>query len=187
MARTTSKGLYVWDLSTDAYDHTQLAANWDKIDQLLGSPATSMQVLAAVPVTSNFAGRLVMLSASDSGFQPWTLIRFDGSAWRAIGYEIQPAVPTSGNFAGRIVVLSSAASGFNAWDVIRYDGSAWNIVGGWSTINTGAGALNITGIQTGGDVYVNASARGFVLADRADGTKRRLYLSSGALFSELVT
>lgn len=187
MARTTSKGLHVWDLSTDAYDHTQLAANWDTIDTLLGSPATSMQILAAVPGSGNFAGRLVMLSASDSGFQPWNLIRYDGSAWRAIGYEIQPAVPTLSNFAGRIVVLSSASGGFNAWDVIRYDGTAWNIVGGWSTVNTGAGSLNIAGIQTAGDVFINASARGFILADRADGTKRRFYLSGGALFSELVT
>jgi hypothetical protein len=34
MARTTAKGFYVWDLTTDSFSHTQLAANWDLLDSL---------------------------------------------------------------------------------------------------------------------------------------------------------
>ena len=187
MARTTSKGLHVWDLDTDPYNHLELAANWDLIDSLLGSPTSSLQTLATVPTTGNFAGRVVMLSASDQGFPAWTIIRYDGSAWRAVGYEILPAIPSSSNFAGRIVVLSAANGGFNAWDVIRYDGSSWNIVGGWAAVNTGNGATNIKGVQATGDVYINTSSRGFVLVDRASGAKKRMYLSNGALFTETVS
>lgn len=187
MARTTSKGLHVWDLDTDPYNHLELAANWDTIDSLLGSPTSSLQTLATVPTTGNFAGRLVMLSAADSGFSAWTVVRYDGSAWRALGYEVLPAVPSSSNFGGRLVVLSAANGGFNAWDVIRYDGSTWNIVGGWVSVNTGAGATNIKGLQGSGDVYINDSTRGFVLVDRASGAKKRIFLSGGALFTETVS
>jgi hypothetical protein len=187
MARTTPKGLHVWDLEADPFNHTQLAANWDLIDSLLGTPATSIQTLAAVPSSGNFAGRTVMLSAANSGFPAWQLIRFDGSAWRAIGYEILPAVPTVGNFAGRIVVLSAANGGFNAWDMIKYDGSAWNIVGGFLNINNGGGATNIRGLQTPLDVFISDSARGFVVKDRSTGTNYRLTIVSGTLGLEVVT
>lgn len=187
MARTTTKGLFVWDLEGDSFNHTQLAANWDLIDSLLGAPATSIQTLAAVPGSGNFAGRLVMLSAANGGFPAWQVIRYDGSTWRPIGYEILPAVPTSGNFAGRVVVLSSAASGFNAWDMIKYDGSAWNIVGGFLNINNGAGATNIKGLQSPLDVYISDSARGFVLKDRISGTTYRLLVNNGSLALETVT
>lgn len=187
MARSTPKGLYVWDLSTDNFNHTQLAANWDLVDSLLGSPATSIQTLSAVPTTGNFAGRLVMLNATDSGFGAWQLIRYNGSTWQAVGYEILPAVPTSGNFAGRVVVLSASSGAFNAWDMIKYDGSAWNIVGGFASVNTGAGATNIKGLSNAFDVYISDSARGFVLKDRTTGSTYRLYVNSGALGMELVS
>lgn len=187
MARSTSKGLYVFDLTTDQYNHTQVAANWDLIDSLLGAAATSVQTLAAVPSTGNFAGRLVMLSATDSGFPAWALIRYDGSAWRTVGYEILPAVPTLGNFSGRVVMLSAANSGFNAWDMIRYDGSAWDRIGGWASVNTGSGALNIKGLTTALDTYISDSARGFVLKDRTSGNTFRLVLNNGVLGYEQVT
>jgi hypothetical protein len=187
MARSTPKGLFVFDLSTDQYNHSQVAANWDLVDSLLGTPATSIQTLSTVPAVGNFAGRTVMLSGADSGFSAWTLIRYDGSAWRAIGYEILPAVPTLGNFAGRIVMLSAANSGFSAWDVIRYDGVIWDRIGGWASVNTGAGATNIKGLTTALDVYISDSARGFILKDRQTGNTYRLYFNNGTLAYEQVT
>lgn len=189
MARTTAKGLYVWDLEGDTFNHTQLAANWDTIDSLLGVAATQVQTLATLPTSGNFAGRLVMLSGADGGFPAWTLVRYDGSTWRNAGaIEILPAVPSSGNYAGRIVMLSAASGGFSAWSAIRYDGAAWdNLAGGMSTVNTGAAANNIKGLQTPGDLYISDSARGFVLVDRASGIRRRLFLNGGNLSMEVVT
>jgi hypothetical protein len=32
MATTTSKGLYIWDLAVDKFDHTELQANFELID-----------------------------------------------------------------------------------------------------------------------------------------------------------
>jgi hypothetical protein len=187
MPRTTSRGLYVWDLEGDNFNHDQLAANWDLVDSLLGSAAQSVQVLSAVPGSGNFAGRLVMLSVADSGFSAWQMIRYDGSAWRPVGYEILPTVPVSGNFAGRLVVLSATSGSFAAWSVIRYDGSTWDIVGGWQAVNTGGLATNIQGLQTAKDVYINDSARGFVQVDRVTGTKYRRYFSNGVEYTEVVT
>lgn len=186
MARTTTHGLYVFDLSTDQYNHVQVASNWDTIDGWYGL-ATHAETLATVPSSGNFAGRLVMLSGADSGFAAWTLIRYDGAAWRAVGYEVLPAVPTLSNFPGRVVVLSSASSGFSQWDMIRYDGSAWDRIGGWASVNTGNGATNIKGLQTAFDVYVSDSARGFILKDRVSGTNYRLYMTGGGLAIEAVS
>jgi hypothetical protein len=188
MARITPKGFYVWNLTTDSFSHTQLAANWDLLDTLLSTPATSVETLTAVPGSGNFAGRLVMLSAADGGFAAWTLIRYDGSSWRAVGpFEILPAVPVAGNYAGRIVILSASDGGFSAWSVIRYDGSSWSVVGGFTQVNTGGGATNIVGLQTSGDIYYSAAARGPVMVDRNSGVKRRIYFIDGVLASEVVT
>lgn len=188
MARVTPKGFYVWDLTTDSFSHSQLAANWDLVDALLSSAAQSLQLAAAVPTTGNFAGRLVMLSAANSGFAAWTLIRYDGSAWRAVGpLEILPAVPTLGNYPGRVVVLSSASGGFAAWSVIGYDGTAWSVIGGFASVSTGGGASNISGLSTSGDVYFTSSGRGPILIDRVTGTKYRLFIYNGKLESEQVS
>lgn len=188
MARVTAKGFYVWDLTTDSFSHTQLAANWDLLDSLLDAATKQVTPSATVPVSGNFAGRLIMLTAADSGFAAWTMIRYDGSAWRAVGpFEILPAVPTLGNAAGRIVILSAADSGFAAWSVIRYDGSAWGVVGGFTNVNTGGGGLNIQGLSTSGDVQYSSSARGPVMVDRNSGTKYRLFMLDGKLESEAVT
>lgn len=188
MARTTAKGFYVWDLTTDSFSHTQLAANWDLLDSLLNTAATQVTASATVPVSGNFAGRLVMLTAATGGFAAWTMIRYDGSAWRAVGpFEILPAVPSVGNYAGRILILSAADSGFNAWSVIRYDGSAWSVVGGFTQVNTGVGALNISGLATAGDVQFSTAARGPILTDRNTGAKYRLFVVDGKLEHEVVT
>lgn len=185
--RTTSQGLTVWDLPTDQFDHTQMSGNWDLINSLLGSPSKSVETLSTIPTSSNFAGRTVMLSSTDGGFQPWTLIRYDGSTWRPVNQiEIQPAVPTLGLFAGRVVILSVANGGFPAWAIIRYDGSAWQIVGGWQTVNTGANPSNISGLSSSGDVYLSNSARGLVLTDRGNGLTYRLYFQNGNLSFEAV-
>lgn len=186
--RTTTKGLTVWDLPTDQFNHDQLAGNWDLINSLLGTPATSFETVAALPGTGNFAGRIVMLSAANGGYPAWTLVRYDGSAWRPVNQlEIQPTVPASGNFAGRVVVLSAANGGFAAWSIIRYDGSTWQLVGGWASVNTGAGALNINGLQTSGDVLISDSSRGYLIKDRSNGQTYRLYFTNGNLAYESVS
>lgn len=191
--RTTSKGLQVWDLTTDAYSHTQLAANWDLIDSYLAAFDSTTKLPKQINTSATLpgspvAGDLCMLTAAASGFAAWTVIRYDGSAWRAVGpMEILSAVPTLGNYAGRIVILSGASGGFAAWSVIRYDGSTWAIVGGFSNISTGGGALNISGLQTAGDVYYNVAARGPILVDRASGTAYRFLITSGKVEIEAVS
>lgn len=188
MARITPRGFYVWDLTTDSFSHSQLASNWDLVDTLLNASAQSLQVAATVPSTGNFAGRLIMLSAADSGFAAWTLIRYDGSSWRAVGpLEILPSVPVAGNYPGRIVILSSASGGFAAWSVIGYDGTQWSVIGGFASVSTGGGSQNISGLSTSGDVYFTSSGRGPVLIDRVTGTKYRIFIYNGKLESEVVT
>src|SRR5581483_10078148 len=193
MARTTSHGLHVWDLETDIFDHTLLADNWDKIDALLGASSQSVETLAALPTTNLFPGRLVMLSAPDSGFPAWSLMRYDGTSWRNVGgVDVLAAVPTLGNYAGRLVLLTTGSGSFAAFTLIRYDGSAWDAVGGsgagqWGTINTGNGAQNMQGVSTTGDPVITSGARGFVLTDRTTGVRRRFYLDNGYLRDEVVT
>lgn len=193
MRTTTYAGLTVWDLTTDAFSHTQLATNWDTIDSyLVGIDKTTKQpknvsMVSSLPGTPA-SGDMCMLTSAAGGFAAWTILRYDGSQWRPVGpLEILSAVPVSGNFAGRLVILSASSGGFDAWSVIRYDGSAWAIVGGFSQINTGNGALNIQGLQTGGDVYYNSSARGPVLVDRTSGLKYRLFMNGGHLEIEAVS
>src|SRR5438105_15916878 len=119
MARTTSKGLHVWDLEDDPFDHTELAENWDKIDALLDTLDSEVtpgpkriQTLPSLPTDNLFIGRLVMLSNSSGGFAALTMVRYDGSTWRPVGNpEILPGIPTQGNFAGRVVVLSATDGG----------------------------------------------------------------------------
>lgn len=192
MARTTSKGLFVWDLTTDTFNHTQLAANWDLLDSyLVGFDTTTklpkrLNTSTTIP-GSGTAGDLVMITATTGGYQPYTLMKYDGSNYRPVSYEITPTVPSSGNFAGRLVMLSAADSGFNAWDLVRYDGSTWTIVGGLTSVNTGGGALNIQGLATSKDIFYSSGSRGPVFTDRTSGLKYRVYIDNGALMSEKVT
>lgn len=128
-----------------------------------------------------------MLSGADGGFQPWTLVRYDGSAWRPVNQiEIQPTIPSSGNFPGRVVILSATAGGFPAWSIIRFDGSVWGVVGGWANTSTGTSANNISGLSTSGDIYVTDANRGLVLKDRGTGLTYRLYFRNGNLQYETV-
>jgi len=188
MRNTTNLGLTVWDADNDLFNKTQLAANWDAIDAAITTLPKGVETLASLPVTGLFAGRVVMLSAAASGFPAWTLVRYDGSAWRNAGHiEILAAVPSLSNYAGRVVMLSAADSGFSAWDVIRYNGSSWSLIGAWVSVNTGAGALNIQGVQQAGDAYISNANRGIVLIDRADGTKHRIYISGDSIYTEIVT
>lgn len=188
MARVTPKGFYVWDLTTDSFSHSQLAANWDLADSLLDTAPDQLETSAIVPISGNFAGRVVMLTAAVGGFAAWTIIRYDGSQWRAVGpFEVLPAVPTLGNYAGRIVILSASSGGFDAWSVIRYDGTGWAVVGGFSNINTGGGANNIVGLQLANDIAFASSGRGPVLIDRNTATRYRLYVQDGKLLHEVVS
>ena len=195
--RTTAKGLIVWNLEDDDFDHDELAANWDKIDALLDTLDSEVtpgpkriQTLPSLPTTDLFVGRLVYLSAADSGFQANTLMQYDGSRWQPVGTpEITPTVPTVGNFAGRVIMLSADDSGFDAWTMLRYDGSDWGGIGvaNISAYSSGAGSTHINGVSTSGDLYFADSNQGIVIVDRTTGVKRRLYFDSGNLGFEVVT
>lgn len=184
---TSSKGLIIWDLSSDRFDHTQLAANFNLLDGWIGK-AQYAETLSALPSSGNFAGRLVMLNTANAGFPAWTLVRYNGSAWQNAGaIEVLPTVPTLSNYSGRIVVLSADDSGFLAWEVIRYNGTTWEPVGGFKAVNTGALSTNIVGRRIDADIYVGDATRGIVLVDRTGGTKRRVFINNGTLSSETVT
>lgn len=196
--RQTPKGLYVWDQTTDSFNHNQLAANWDLVDTLLGQAGQQLENGPTVPTTDLFNGRMFFLTAADDGFQPMTLLVYSTSwtngpatGWRNIGYEVHPSLPTDGNYPGRLIMLSaivnSGGYNFGAWEMVRFDGTNWASVAGFSAINNGAGATNIKGLQTAGDVFINVGARGFVLTDRTTGLKWRLYFNNGALHQEQVT
>jgi hypothetical protein len=185
--RITPKGLIVWDSTGDLYDHDDLAANWDLIDGLFGTLPQGVEILAALPTTGNFAGRMIMISSAAGGFAQWSLLRFDGSAWRSMGYDLLSALPTNGNYGGRLVMLSAANGGFSQWDLVKYDGTTWTLAGVWNRVTTGGAGTNITGVSFANDVYVTSSARGFVLVDRTTGTKYRLYINNGGLATEVVT
>jgi len=184
---TTTKGLIVWDLSADRFDHTQLAANFNLIEDWLGK-AQYAETLGALPTSGNFAGRLVMLNTSAGGFPAWSLVRYDGSAWRNAGsVEILPTLPTLNNYAGRVIVLSANDGGFVAWEVLVYNGTSWTPASGFKAVNTGGLSTNIVGRRIDADVYVGDAARGIVLVDRTGGTKRRVFINNGTLSSEVVT
>lgn len=73
-----------------------------------------------MPSSSNFDGRLVYLTAADSGFSAKTIIRYNGSSWKAVGPapEVMAALPTVGNYQGRIIALTASSGGFAANDVV---------------------------------------------------------------------
>lgn len=193
MASTTSKGLFLWDLGTDLYNHTQLVANLNLIDSYLaGMDTTSklprrLHTVSTVP-GSGTLGDVVYLTTANGGYPGNILIKYDGSAWRPTGgIEVQPTVPASGNFNGRVIILSAADSGFAAWSVLRYNGSTWDFASPWANINNGAGATNIKGLQQAFDTYVSDSARGLVQIDRTTGTKYRVFIDNATVGIEVVT
>lgn len=192
MAQTTAKGLFVWNLSTDAFNHVQLAANWDLVEAYwVGFDATTklpkrVNTSATVPVGGT-AGDLVMLTAITGGYDAYTMMRYDGTNWRPVGHERLAAVPVSGLYAGRIVMLTAANGGFNAYDLIRYDGAAWSIIGGLAAVNTGGGALNIQGLAASGDLKFNSGSRGVVFTDRTTGFFWRVYVDNATIKFEKVT
>lgn len=153
---TANYGLRLWSANGDAYATTDLVFNFTTIDTILAQPRATNQaeLLAAVPGSANFQGRLVYLTAADSGFPTDTLIRYNGSSWRAVGpHEILSSVPSSGNYGGRLVLLSGASGGFAAWTLITYNGttSSWQNVGrGTDVVDPGATPLGtLTGNYAG--------------------------------------
>lgn len=171
MRTTSNLGLRVWDSPSDQFSPTDLAFNWDKVDSdySRARPANQVENLSAVPSSGNFDGRLVYLTATDSGFPAKSLIRYNGSSWAAVGYEILAAVPSTSNFAGRLVLLSATASGFPAWTLIRYDGSSWaQAVKGVDISAT----VPVSNNYAGRIVVLSAAASGFAAWDviRYDGS-----------------
>lgn len=160
MARSTTRlGLNVWDLTSDPFDHTELADNWDLIDDEVGI-AKGFEILATLPTTGNFPGRIVMLSSPDGGFRAWTLCRYDGSSWAPMGaIEIHATLPIN-PYDGRIIILSNPDGGFDAWTMLRYVGSEWRPIGDISisddnqSVVTGASRINL--IEGDGITYTIA-------------------------------
>lgn len=160
MRTTGNLGLRVWNDPQDEFEPADLEYNWDKLDAdyLRGRPANQAENLAAVPGSGNFQGRLVYLTAATGGFPANTLIRYDGSAWAAIGYEILSSLPVTGNFPGRLVMLSATVSGFAQWSLVRYDGS------GWGQPNKGvdiSATVPVTNNYAGRLVVLSAADSGF--------------------------
>jgi hypothetical protein len=201
MARTTTHGFFVWDLGADAFNHAQLAANWDLAETLFIRGPQNIQLINTLtpggsgPRTPLSSGDLAMTSTAVASFAAQTLIRYDGSSWRAVsGVEVKSDLPTTENFIGRLILLTANASlgKFLTMDLVvnvnaGNNLAAWVLVGPTDRIDNGAGATNIKGEQIGGDFYINTSARGLVMVDRSSGTKYRLYFSNGDLLSEVVT
>jgi hypothetical protein len=132
---TTNIGLTVWDLSADSFDHTELAANFETLDDyFVGFDTTTKLVKrintsATVPATGT-AGDVVMLTAANGGYPAYTILRCTATnTWQSTGIEIQSAIPASGNFEGRVIVLTANDSGYLDGDVLRYNGSAWTLIG----------------------------------------------------------
>ena len=138
MASTsTNLGLHLWGATGDYFSHTELAANFQAIDDFATS-VKQTQILANIPTSGNFSGRLVTLSAADQGIPAWTLIRYDGLAWRVVGpIELQASVPVSNTYAGRVVLLSAASAPYAAWTMLVHTGTQWSAVGNFSIYKGG--------------------------------------------------
>lgn len=125
---TPNLGLVKWNLSTDKFSSTQYNANLDLIDAKADT-IRRIEILAALPTSDLFQGRMCMLNVAVSGFPAWTLVRWDGVQWEAVGpVEVQASPPVTSNFVGRLVLLSAATASFTAWTLIRYDGAGWAAV-----------------------------------------------------------
>lgn len=161
MRHTPNLNLTVWDSNADPFNHTELAANWDAIDAdyTRPRPTNQAELLAILPVTGNFNGRLVYLTAASGGFSAGSLLRYQGAGWGVVGpLEVLSAVPASGNFAGRVVLLSAANGGFAAWSLIRYDGTSWATTSREYEILS---AVPLTGNFAGRMVLLSAADSGF--------------------------
>jgi hypothetical protein len=83
MAYTTPNlGLKIWDSDNDQFNRQDLITNWTNIDNdyTRQRSADRVEILASVPASGNFDGRLVYLTAANGGFAAKTIIRFNGSS-----------------------------------------------------------------------------------------------------------
>ena len=81
MYTTPNLGLKVWDADADTFNRQDLIDNWTAIDtdSTRQRSANQVEILASVPVTNLFDGRLVYLTAASGGFAAKTVIRYNGS------------------------------------------------------------------------------------------------------------
>lgn len=178
MTRTTSQGFYVWENDEDLYDHTQLADNWDLLDSLISTGSTKVKTITSLPATSS-QGDIAITSVPVSGFAANTLIRSDGTNWKAVGpIEAASAVPTSNNYIGRLIFLTAADGGFAENNlIVNTDGSTtWKLVGTSPTYTSIASATNpydgqiIVLTAYDGSAYGGPYAKGTILVyDSATG------------------
>ncbi len=122
MITTPNLGLKVWNGDSDTFNRQDLIDNWNAIDADYARSRTANQVeiLATLPVTNLFDGRLVYLTAANGGFAAKSVVRYNGSSWAVVGPspEVMGSLPTAGNYQGRIVALTAADGGFQANDVV---------------------------------------------------------------------
>lgn len=124
----------VWDQNGDTFDHNQLVANWDAIDNQLGQPRTSNSITQASSLTIGLnnttdRGKILYLTAPDGGYPTGTIVRWNGTTWNDIkGVELLTGVPASNNYDGRMVLLTASSGGFSAWTLVRYQGGTWFVV-----------------------------------------------------------
>ena len=198
MAQTTTHGLKVWNLSTDAYNHNDLVTNWNLVETLFGSSGKSLQSInnltagsANGPQTPLAAGDVAITTTTVENFPPYTLILYNGTDWVTVGHvEVSATLPTLHLYDGRFVLLTASVSNFQAYSLVRYksSGATWDYVGPFQLGFTGTGSMsNVNGAQINGDVYVTSGNRGLILTDRTTSTKFRVYMDNSILKFETVT
>lgn len=156
MATTTSNlGLTIWNSDNDFFDYSVLARNFQAIDNQFSTTSVTntkirfVEDSATVPAGSQTNGKLIYLTASNSGFTANTLIQYRNGQWNEVGQpEIVTTVPTTNNFIGRTIVIGSPApSGWTVGDVAVCTNTAGS--GSYTKINYTIGtATNIAAISS---------------------------------------
>lgn len=167
MATTTSNlGLTIWNSDNDFFDYSVLARNFTAIDAQFASTTVTntkfrfAEDSATVPAGTQTNGRLVYLTAANSGFTANTLIQYRNGQWYEVGQpEVVSSAPASNNFIGRMVVFNATSGGFVAGDVAVCTNIAGS--GTYTKINYTIGnAANLAAISnpTINQLYVITSA-----------------------------
>lgn len=195
MARTTTSGFKVWNLTTDTYNHQDLADNWDLLETLITRSGKNIQAVnnltggaANGPRNTVAQGDLAVTTTTVENFPSGTLIQYTGSDWKTVGpVEVVATLPTQHNYTGRVIFLTASVSNFIANSLLYYTGSTWDYASGFTKTYTGAASNNISAFTTTSDLYINSATRGPILVDRTTSTKYRLYINNGILNIETVS
>lgn len=106
---STNLGLTIWNSDNDIFDYRALATNFQLIDNKFTSPFSVpvQYVESSTTVPAGSPGRLIYLTAADSGFTANTLIQYRGGQWYEVGQpELVTSNPTQNNYIGRLIINS---------------------------------------------------------------------------------